>query len=1022
MRAGVVTVHNPYHPLRHREVCTVDRPHTLRDLAPRLDRPFICVHNGQALLRKDWDTRVRDGDVVVFSVLPRGNVGRLLASLAVMVFAWWAAPFVATALFGAELAASAIFGTITVTQLVQSAISLVGSMLVSALMPAPSMQSLTNAAKAPSPTYSLEAQGNTARLGNPIPVQYGRVRAFPDYAALPYVEHHSNDQYLYQLFCIGQGQFDVEAIQIEDTAIDNFEDVDYQLVNPGESLTLFPSNVITSVEVSGQDLNVQYEVKGPYTANPAGTDAIYLSVDIVCPRGLYDLDNDTGKMAPQSITVLIEAREIDDAGDPVGSWFTLGSVSRTASTTTPQRWTYKYAVTSGRYEVRAQRTSAPETSDRTIAEDVVWAGLRAYLPETRNYGDVTLLAVAMKATDQLSGQAARKINVIGTRKLPTWTPGGGWSASATATSSIADALMDAATATYGADLDDARVDLTGLVQLRDVWTARGDEFNFRFDSTATVWDALTTIARAGRCKPYMQQGVLRFFRDAAVDTPIALYSMRNILKGSFGIEYIMPVEQPADCVKVSYWDENYWTERTVLAVLTGETDDNPAEIALPGVTSRDQAYREGLYYAACNKYRRKTIKFATEMEGFLPALGDLIAIQHDLPAWGQHAEVTAVSANRALRSQELDNAAWTKTTLTTAGMANVAAAPDGTTTAEQLVASGANGTCLQAVTAASAAYVFSIYLKRKTGTGNVQITVNGGTAWTTVAVDAAWQRFEVTATTANPSGGVRIVTSGDAVYAWGGQIEAGSVAGPYAPTTSAAVTILSLTEPLTWEPGATHYVGLRSAIGGVLGPYTAIQCPMHAEAVATADALDETPYTGGGAERTHIAFGYGETWRQEARVLAIRPRSLTQVEIECINEDPSVHTAETGMTAPAVQSSQLPTMYTAPVVSGLSAYSDPTDASIMLLEWQPAAGADHYLVEVSHADDQQTWQRVGDTTANNYQVLALYGNATVIRVAGVGMTRGPWAMVGYSSFSDYMWNPTDSTLMWNAVDTTLMWA
>jgi hypothetical protein len=236
------------------------------------------------------------------------------------------------------------------------------------------------------------------------------------------------------------------------------------------------------------------------------------------------------------------------------------------------------------------------------------------------------------------------------------------------------------------------------------------------------------------------------------------------------------------------------------------------------------------------------------------------------------------------------------------------------------------------------------------------------------------------------------------------------------------VTILSLTEPLTWEPGATHYVGLRSAIGGVLGPYTAIQCPMHAEAVATADALDETPYTGGGAERTHIAFGYGETWRQEARVLAIRPRSLTQVEIECINEDPSVHTAETGMTAPAVQSSQLPTMYTAPVVSGLSAYSDPTDASIMLLEWQPAAGADHYLVEVSHADDQQTWQRVGDTTANNYQVLALYGNATVIRVAGVGMTRGPWAMVGYSSFSDYMWNPTDSTLMWNAVDTTLMWA
>ena len=106
-------------------------------------------------------------------------------------------------------------------------------------------------------------------------------------------------------------------------------------------------------------------------------------------------------------------------------------------------------------------------------------------------------------------------------------------------------------------------------------------------------------------------------------------------------------------------------------------------------------------------------------------------------------------------------------------VADQAVAPDGTTTADQLTASGANGTLIQDLgVIASTAQCFSLYLKRKTGTGNIDITLDGGATWTTQTINSTtWTRCEKTQTLANPDVGIRIVTSGDAVYAWGLQCE-----------------------------------------------------------------------------------------------------------------------------------------------------------------------------------------------------------------------------------------------------------
>lgn len=213
-------------------------------------------------------------------------------------------------------------------------------------------------------------------------------------------------------------------------------------------------------------------------------------------------------------------------------------------------------------------------------------------------------------------------------------------------------MADICTATYGAGLADASVDLDGLLALHAIWEARGDHFDGIFDSQLTVWEALTQVARAGRAVPVMQSGIVYFVRDAAVTTPVALFSPRNMVRNSLNLFYALPNEDSGDSVSVGYFDSGTWQTKSVPAVL--DTDLAPVKVQLFGVTDRAHAWREGMYMAACNRYRRRNVSLRTEMEGLIVSFGDLIAIQHDMPQWGQGGEIVSWSGSTATCSQPLD--------------------------------------------------------------------------------------------------------------------------------------------------------------------------------------------------------------------------------------------------------------------------------------------------------------------------------------------------------------------------------
>ena len=638
MRAQITILHSELS--GEREVFEVRRRRRLATLAPKGGLPCICIVNGTPVLRakRGWLRCVGDGDMVVFIVRPQGMKGggvgsiilKIVLTLALAVASVYSGGAL-TPLLGlqvgtmaATLASAAIAGVITVA----------GTMLINALIGSPKAPTplRLQAQAGPSPTYSIGAQGNRARIGEVVPEIFGRHLVYPDFGAEPYTEFAGNEQYLYQLFVIGRGHYDIEDLRIEDTAVANFPEVTYELVPPGDPVTLFPVNVTTANEVSGQELLTNVAA-GPFVLNPAGSPANALAIDVVTPRGLY-YANDAGGLDAVSVTFRIEARQIDAAGAPVapGTWTVLGTHTLTDASSTPMRRSYRYSVASGRYEMKATRTDTKSNNSR-VGHEINWTAARAYIPGGQSYPDVTVLAMRLRASNSLSQQSARKINLIAKRKLPVWN-GTSWSAP-THTRSIAWALAYMCKTR----MPDKHFDLAWLLAKDATWAARGDRFDALFDAEMTFGEALTLTTRAGRSRWYQHGHIIRFFRDEPASLPVAVFTMRNTVRGSFKTDYLMSGDETADAVIVEYFDEASWGPKEVLCQLPGGNADKPARVKLFGVTSRDQAWREGMYEAAGNRYRRIVPSFTTEMEGFIPMPGDLIAIQRDRPGWGQSGEV-----------------------------------------------------------------------------------------------------------------------------------------------------------------------------------------------------------------------------------------------------------------------------------------------------------------------------------------------------------------------------------------------
>ncbi len=270
------------------------------------DNPEIkkCVQirlNGDIIPPENWGRIYPKRETSVFiEVVPQGGGGknplRTILSIAVIVAAF--------ALPGMILAApeAAILGSLTAGQALGAAISIVGSLLVNAIVPpsAPRLTSTSN--QQDSPTLFIQGARNRLAPFAPVPVIFGRMRAMPLYGARYYTENVGDDQYVRMLFVWGQGPLMITDERIGNTSLDAFDDIEIEHrygYPDDEPITLFSNTVFQT------DLNVTLTKEGGYEYRTTEADTEEIVIDITFTRGLFRYSN-SGKKKSKSVKLEIE--------------------------------------------------------------------------------------------------------------------------------------------------------------------------------------------------------------------------------------------------------------------------------------------------------------------------------------------------------------------------------------------------------------------------------------------------------------------------------------------------------------------------------------------------------------------------------------------------------------------------------------------------------------------------------------------------------------------------------------------
>ena len=543
--------------------------------------------------------------------------------------------------------------------------------------------------------YDVSTDQNAAKIGDAIPVVYGTVITTPDYAAQPYAfyqwsqanfqQAYNGIQYLDMLLCIGQGNIDVSAVYLGDT-MSNTPDVGvvtWRAFKPAEhgrtmgvvSAAMgggFHENVISSPEVSNQEFVKQNDAAGFFATCKPGQKGSNFQIDIVFPGGQTN-PTDGGNIRGRTTEFTVYWYELDD-NDNIISGTSLRRVKATTENSTvatgpnltnitttsnsernktqigaPIRRSYMFSPGySARWAVKIIRnTDAPDATNGT--DRFIWAGLKLYadypVAAGSAYGNVTLLACRVKASQGLGTEAAVRLRVKATRRLVQ--PNG---SSEAATTNPADAFADVYTnATYGANRPRAELDVAALQSLRSKWS--GYEFNNVFRDRITVWEALRTITTPFAAEPLPVGPVMSAVQDGVKSTRSMLFTDANIVAGSMTISYSFDEEDATDGVEIEYLDP-----KDFRPVYTRFPTNSlrPDQYALPGCTNATHAAEYARLTWQRRQGQRKKITFDTELEGLILQLGDRIGVSHNVPKWGDGGQIVGVSGLVLTADHHLD--------------------------------------------------------------------------------------------------------------------------------------------------------------------------------------------------------------------------------------------------------------------------------------------------------------------------------------------------------------------------------
>ena len=599
---------------------------------PALARYAHVYLNGDHVPQEKWTcVKPKAGTQLSIRLVPMGSSGgsknplRTIMSVALMA---------GTSEIGGLFAGESFFG-LGLGKIFSAGFSLAGRLLINALAPPPKPRFTLSTKQ--SPTLFIQSARNQAAQFSRVPKVLGQHRFVPPLGAQPYTETVGSDQYLRMLFVWGYGPLNITNLQIGETPLSDFTDVQIETrqgYDTDAPITLYTDSVIQD------DLQITLTSAAGYMIRTTDTDADEISVDITFPLGLFQFNSDDSKSA---ITINVS---VDYAPAGSGSWVSAGTISVTALQTVALRKGMQFAVTRGQYDVRLKRVT-PDNTSSLVYDETVWTALRTIrYTQPINMPGLAMTALRIKATDQLNGVIDR-LNGVVQSILPDWN-GTAWVEQPTSNpaSIFRHVLQGSANAR---PLDDRRLDLAKLQTWHDDCTAASREFNAVIDYDVSVADVLQDVAAAGRASPMLIDGKWAVVGDKPQTVPVQHFTPRNTYSFS-GNKSFSDLPQ---ALRVRFINrDNGWLQDEQLVYDDGYDATNTTKyetLELPGITSATQAWKDGRYHIATARLRPETYSFCADIEHIVCTRGDLIRFTHDVPLFGlMSARVKAVATSGGL--------------------------------------------------------------------------------------------------------------------------------------------------------------------------------------------------------------------------------------------------------------------------------------------------------------------------------------------------------------------------------------
>ena len=554
---------------------------------------------------------LENGDVVNIAIVPKGGGGGgkkilgIVASIAIAI----AAPYAAAGILGTVIGGTGAMAAGLGTYALAAGIAVAGNLLLSAIMPKPSMPGFDRMDFKNSNTYGWNKPTNQAMQAQVVPKVFGTHKITPPLIA-SHIINDGDKQYFNGLYALNDGEIkDIREIKINDEPIENFKGVTYEIRNG-----LNNQNIISNFNDTSYDKNIGKKLNPDLSYSLAQTDGNFvtsLSVTLVFPRGLY-YANDKGGLDGYSVNVRVEY-----SADGKNWTAITGQTISAAQTSTFRRVFRVGNLPPNKYNIRAKFETTPNTGSR-YASDCYLEYVTETVSDDFIYPKTALLAIRALATDQLNGGAPR-------------------------ISAVVTANSDNPSHICRKILEDSGVESLRIMPSFNEWANFCEEkslkCNIVFDSELSVRKALDTVSLLGRASVLQAGSKFDVIIEKAGLIPAQsfLFGMGNILSDTFKQNFL-PLVDRANFIEITYYDKNKDYEPSVVSVgqiAAGNSRvSNKSSVTLVGCTDEAQARAYGRFTLNCNRYLTETIEFEADKDSLVCRYGDIIKVSHDTPQYG----------------------------------------------------------------------------------------------------------------------------------------------------------------------------------------------------------------------------------------------------------------------------------------------------------------------------------------------------------------------------------------------------